>query len=94
MELKTRKNGEIDLPFSAKIGAGMPTPMFDALIAGVDLGRVMTIDILEGFYDAQWLKFKRLMSFLGLEFPHWRISFNRQTGQIQPFHLRKEDTVV
>ncbi|MBI2623522.1 MAG: hypothetical protein HYW65_03010 [Candidatus Liptonbacteria bacterium] len=92
-ELKRKKNAEIDRPFNKKIGQGFPTPMLGALLGSVDLNRVMTIDVLEGFYDAQWLKFRRLMEFLKLPFPHWRISFNRQTGNIKPFHLREEDAV-
>jgi len=92
-ELKARKNAEIDQSFGVKIGAGMPTPMLDHLLARVDLSRVMTVDVLEGFYTAQFRKYEGLMRFLGIQFPHWRVSFDRGTGAMEALPLRAEDAV-
>lgn len=45
-------------------------------------------------YSDQWEKSKTLIGFLGFSWPHWRVLFNRQTGDVRVLNLRPEDTVA
>jgi len=86
---KKQKMEEIDRPFKEKIGPDKETPFLKEILGKTDVGKVISIDILEGEYTTQFEKFAQYMALAGLPLNYFRIAFKQQTGMVKIFSLRK-----
>lgn len=83
IEVKKQKNIEIDIPYKEK-KLKKSTTITENIFNKTDLSKVVLLNVMENFYNAQHAKFSTLWNDCSLPTINlWRIGFNRYKGTIE-----------